>query len=297
MQEPDLERVFEKARPRLLGLAYRLLGTLADAEDAVQDTFLKWMNQPLADIQNPDAWLTTACTRRCIDMLRAAYRVREQYVGDWLPEPVQIAELGDAEGALDLAGSLQTAFLLMLERLSPKERAAYLLREIFDVPYSEVAETLALREPACRKLVSRAKARLDEGQARVSDPPETQADLLAAFQAAIQTGEVTPLAGRLADQIRLTADSGGQVPSIRQSLEGVARVVAFLTKGLHKFWHGHEWLEADINGGKGFLIHQDDSIHAAVTFAFDSNGKIHGIFLVRNPQKLALLKTPNRGIL
>jgi RNA polymerase sigma-70 factor (ECF subfamily) len=288
MQDPKLEQFFERARPRLLGLAYRLLGSLVDAEDAVQDTFLKWAQQNISDIHNPDAWLTTICTRRCIDLLRSAYKDREQYVGDWLPEPVQAD--ADWENTLDLAASLQTAFLLMLERLSPKERAAYLLREIFDMPYPQVAETLDLREPACRKLVSRAKTRLDTGEIRQQETPQTQEALLTAFQLAIQTGEINPLAGRLAEGIRITADSGGLVQSIRRTLEGERRVTAFLTKGLHKFIKGLEWQRHDINGSKGFVIRSKEGIHTTINFEFNGNGKISSIFLVRNPEKLQRLE-------
>ena len=148
---------FEAARPRLLGLAYRILGSRADAEDAVQDTYIKWLDSDRAAIENPAAWLTTVCTRRCLDLSRAAHRTRIDYVGAWLPKPIQTAINPEAERDIERAESLTTTFLLMLERLSPKERATYLLREVFDTDYPEIAETLALQEAACRKLVSRAK--------------------------------------------------------------------------------------------------------------------------------------------
>lgn len=287
MQDPKLEHIFEQARPRLLGLAYRLLGTIEEAEDAVQDTFLKWIQQPIEAIQNPQAWLTTCCTRRCIDLLRAAYKDREQYVGDWLPEPVQVDPTMEQD--LKLAASLQTAFLLMLERLSPKERAAFLLREIFDVSYPQVAETLAMREPTCRKLVSRAKARLETSNATNAASPQTHDALLTAFQTAIQTGEIAPLAGQLAEGIRLTADSGGLVSSIRRTLEGQPRVSAFLVKGLHKFTAGQAWVSQDINGSKGLVLYDAGAIQTAITLQIDTSGKISTIYLMRNPHKLARL--------
>src|SRR3546814_163350 len=155
---------FESRRRQLTGLAYRILGTLAEAEDAVQDTFLKWREADQDAIDNPAAWLTTACTRRCLDLLRSARRRRVDYVGAWLPEPVHTVADDTPESAAELASSLSTAFLLLLERLSPKERAAYLLHEIFDRPYPEVAAALGLHEAACRKLVSRAKAARSEGR-------------------------------------------------------------------------------------------------------------------------------------
>ena len=167
-------RIFEEARPKLLGLAYRILGSLADAEDAVQDTFLKWAEADRDAIESPLSWLTTICTRRCLDLLRAANRSRVNYVGAWLPEPIQKPIQDDAETNLDLATSLKTAFLLMLERLTPKERAAYLLHDIFEMPYAEIAETLDIREGACRKLVSRAKANIDQAKTRFTTPVERQ---------------------------------------------------------------------------------------------------------------------------
>ena len=151
---------FEAAPPRLLGLAYRILGSRSDAENRVQDAYIKWLESDRAAIENPAAWLTTVCTRRCLDLSRAAHRTRIDYVGAWLPEPIQTAINPEAERDIERAESLTTAFLLMLERLSPKERAAYLLREVFDPDYPEIAETLALQEAAFRKLVSRAKTRL-----------------------------------------------------------------------------------------------------------------------------------------
>ncbi|MEN8132915.1 MAG: sigma factor, partial [Pseudomonadota bacterium] len=132
MLDRDDTRIFEEARPRLMGLAYRILGSRADAEDAVQDTFLKWAKTKREIIKTPASWLTTTCTRRCLDLLRAGHRSRVNYVGEWLPEPIHTSIENEAERSLDLAVSLKTAFLLMLERLTPKERAAYLLHDIFD---------------------------------------------------------------------------------------------------------------------------------------------------------------------
>ena len=157
---------FEAARPRLLGLAYRILGSRADAEDAVQDTYIKWLDSDRAAIENPADWLTTVCTRRCLDLSRAAHQTRIDYVGAWLPEPIQTAINPEAERDIERAELLTTTFLLMLERLLPKERAAYLLRKVFDTDYPEIAETLALQEAACRKLVSRANTRLGQTERR-----------------------------------------------------------------------------------------------------------------------------------
>ena len=171
MTESDPAANFEKARPALLGLAYRMLGSVADAGDAVQDTFVKWSSADREKIDNQRAWLTTTCTHRCLDILRAAHRTRVNYVGAWLPEPIHTSVDRDIDGELDLADSLSTAFLLLLERLSPKERAAFLLHEVLDQSYTEIAATLGMREAACRKLVSRAKSNIGHGEAKYSAPP------------------------------------------------------------------------------------------------------------------------------
>ncbi|HIC79627.1 MAG TPA: sigma-70 family RNA polymerase sigma factor [Kiloniellaceae bacterium] len=294
--DPAAAAVFEQARPRLLGLAYRILGSLADAEDAVQDTFVKWAvkcaDAERAAIDTPAAWLTTVCTRRCLDLLRAAQRTRVSYVGAWLPEPVQMAlpvesELGEGP---DLAASLTTAFLLMLERLTPKERAAFLLREVFDRPYGEIAAALDLKEAACRKLVSRAREHVERAQVRHRTPAERQDRLLAAFRAAVEQGATAPLAALLADDIRLSADGGGKVPALGRVLQGREAVMDFVGGALPRFWAGQHWRPVILNGTRAFLMEQDGRTVAAVTFAYDAEGQATGIFILRNPDKLAALR-------
>ncbi len=280
-------RTFEEARPRLLGLAYRILGSLADAEDAVQDTYVKWSGTDPRRIDNAQAWLTTVCTRRCLDLLRSANRSRVDYVGAWLPEPVQTAEPPEADAAL--AGSLTTAFLLMLERLTPKERAAYLLREIFDMPYGEVAATLEIEQAACRKLVSRARAHVGRAEIRHVAPPDRQEALLAAFRSAVTSGDAGPLAALLSGEVRLSTDGGGRVPALLETLEGKTPVMAFLSDRLSRYWMDFGWRPADINGAGGFVLEQDGATVAAVTFGYDVAGLATDIFIMRNPDKLARL--------
>ena len=222
MNDRQHMQIFEEARPRLLGLAYRILGSRADAEDAVQDTFLKWQEVDRASIDTPAGWLTTACTRRCLDLLKAAHRKRVDYVGAWLPEPIHTASDDNAEEKLALTSSLTTAFLLMLERLTPKERAAYLLHEIFGQPYDEVAETLDMQETAARKLVSRAKTNIGLEKARHQTPRERQDELLSAFHSAIHGGNVTGLSALLSADVKLTADGGGKVATVLGVDTGVA---------------------------------------------------------------------------
>lgn len=286
MRDSDSTRMFEQARPQLLGLAYRLLGSRADGEDAVQDTFIKWNRAQKAEIEQPAAWLTTVCTRRCLDLLRSADKSRVDYVGVWLPEPIQTAVEPETERGMELAASLTTAFLLLLQRLTPKERAAYLLHDIFELSYADIAETLDMRESACRKLVSRAKANIGEAKQRHQTPIDRQERLLAAFRAAVESGETAQLADLLSDDIRLGADGGGKVPAIPDVLAGKADVLHFIGERLSRYWADFEWMDADINGGRAFLLRQDGMTVATVSFAYDDAGQANGIYIMRNPDKL-----------
>jgi RNA polymerase sigma-70 factor (ECF subfamily) len=289
MPDRNAVRVFEEARPMLLGLAYRILGSRADAEDAVQDTFLKWQKTDKATIENPASWLTTICTRRCIDLLRSAHRTRVDYVGPWLPEPIHTPVDEQPEERLSLASSLSTAFLLLLERLTPKERAAYLLHEIFDVSYPEIAKALAIQETTCRKLVSRARANIDQAKVRHVTPLDRQEQLLAAFEAAVVGGSTDRLTALLSDDIELCADSGGKVPAIRHVLRGKTAVLQFVAQNLHQYWGAQQWVAADINGGRGVILRQGGATTASVSFAYDEAGAVTTIYIMRNPDKLPRL--------
>lgn len=289
MPTQNHSQIFEQARPMLFGLAYRILGSRADAEDAVQDTFLKWQSAERDAIETPAAWLTTICTRRAIDLLRAAHRTRTDYVGPWLPEPLHTPVDDGPEDKLALASSLTTAFLLLLERLTPKERAAYLLHEIFDVPYPDIARTLELQESACRKLVSRARANIDQAKVRHVTPPERQERLLAAFETAIASGSTGELAALLSDDIELRADSGGKVPAVRDVLHGKDAVLAFLRSTLLPAWQGYRWIVSDINGGRSAILLQGEAIAACVSFGYDDACQATDIYIMRNPDKLAHL--------
>jgi RNA polymerase sigma factor (sigma-70 family) len=284
---PDAAAVFEQVRPALLGLAYRILGSRMDAEDAVQDTFLKWQADDRSGVATPGAWLTTVCTRHCLDLLRSAERARVDYVGPWLPEPVRTVDDDTPEHASELASSLTTAFLLALQRLTPKERAAYLLREIFDMPYDEVARTLGLAEPACRQLVTRARSHIEGARVRHVTPPQRQRQLLSAFGTAIATGSVDALAGLLSDDVRLASDGGGKVSALRRVMHGPHEVLRFIQNGLHVWW-AHEQLEqATINGNLGFLQRDGDAVVSAVSFAYHEDGRLADVYIMRNPDKLA----------
>lgn len=283
------ESAFQKERSMLLGLAYRILGSRADAEDAVQDTYLKWTAANHDEIENPTAWLVSTCTRRSIDLLRAAHRSRVDYYGEWLPEPVPTNFAQEPFDRLELISSLETAFLLMLERLTPKERAAYLLHDIFELPYAEIATTLEIEEPACRKLVSRARSNISQNSVRTSTPRQKQLELLEAFHQAIQGNSPEPLTHLLSEDIRLTADGGGKVSSARRTVTGKTKVLRFIDKVICRFWPDFEWSVADLNGGLGAILRSEGKIVASLTFGFDENGVANHVFIVRNPDKLEAL--------
>ncbi|MFS2033546.1 sigma-70 family RNA polymerase sigma factor [Polaromonas sp. CT11-55] len=287
MSTIDPTAVFEERRKHLFGLAYRILGSRADAEDAVQDVFIKWLAADHASIATPAAWLTTLCTRHCIDMLRDAQRSRVDYVGTWLPEPIQTSTDETPETHALLASSLSMAFLLLLERLTPKERAAYLLYEIFDTPYPQIAEMLDMEEAACRKLVSRASVNIAQGKVRHVTPPQVQDGLLNAFREAITAGSTDALASLLSDDIAVCADSGGKVSSIEGVFQGKGSVLTLISTQLARYWAAYEWLPCEINGGHAILLRANNGeIAAAITFAYNEEGKATNIYIMRNPDKL-----------
>lgn len=285
MNEADLE-VFEKARPRLLGLAYRILGTRTDAEDCVQDCFLKWSGADRPQIKTPVAWLSSVCTRRSLDILGTANRKRVDYFGPWLPEPIHPATPPVVESKF--AMSLTTAFLLLLERLTPKERAGYLLHEIFDQSYAEIAAVLDMDEAACRQLVSRARQNVDRDKVRHITPRETQDSLLRAFQSAVMSGSTTQLAALLSADIRLTMDSGGKTRAAYQVLEG-ADAFNVLSRA-HVWWQGCHWEIIDMNGGRGAILRKDNQPGLTISLVCNETGQLSDIFIVLNPDKLARLE-------
>ena len=291
MNNTDVQ-LFEETRPRLLGLAYRILGSRADAEDAVQDCFLKWRDADRSQIRTPVAWLSSVCTRRCLDILRAAHRARVDYVGPWLPEPIQPIQPATPL-AVDgkLAASLTTAFLLLLERLTPKERAAYLLHEIFDQSYAEIAAMLEMDEAACRKLVSRARQNINHDKVRYVTPRETQDSLLLAFEMAVMNGGTAQLAALLSSDIRMTTDTGGKTVAATRVLES-EDVLSALGRA-HVWWEGLHWRITDINGGRGAILTKNGQPALTISLACNETGLVSDIFITLNPDKLARLEPVN----
>lgn len=287
--------VFEEARPRLLGLAYRILGSMAEAEDIVQDVYLKWAAIEWEDIKEPDAWLTTVCTRRCLDILKSADKARVDYVGPWLPEPVHTHTGDTPEDRVELASSLTTAFLLLLDRLSPKERAAYLLYEIFDYDYQQVAFALDLEQAACRKLVSRARQHVAESRSRFDTPKDRQKRLLSAFQDAVSTGSVDELSKLLSDDVIFYSDGGGKAVAARRPVGGIEKVLIFLQKVVLPGWAHGEIEISEVNGVEGIVVRHQGGIVSVATFDYDKKGVVQNIYVVRNPDKLAIFEKGSVG--
>jgi len=272
---------FQDARSALLGMAYRMLGSRSDAEDVVQDVFLKWSAAEKRSINVPAAWLMTVCTRRCIDLLRSATRSRTTYIGPWLPEPVAADTIDEPS---ELSSTLETAFLTLLERVTPKERAAYLLHEIFDLPHVDVAGALGISEAASRKLVSRAKERVANGAPRSSIRPERRHRLLASFERAIKTDDMAEFAAFLEQDVHLQADSGGKVSSVGE-LHGVDDVLGFLVRA-RDWWPAYGWKSVELEGGTGFLLSHGKEPTALIWFGSINGATVSNVYILRNPEKL-----------
>ncbi len=283
---------FEPHRSYLRGLAYRMLSSVAEAEDAVQDAYIRWHRigaKARGAIENPRAWLAKATTRLCLDRLKSARAQRETYVGPWLPEPV--IEPEPAEDPAELAQDLSVAFLLLLERLSPLERAAFLLHDVFEMSFAQVAEVLRRDPAACRQLANRARKHIEAGRPRFEASGEDQARIAAAFMAAVGSGNTVQLAQILAQDAALISDGGGKVRAALNPILGRDKVVAFLV-GIQKklpFAEGTEFRPSIINGLPGFLVVRPDGvIDQTLSFEFQ-DGAILRIYVVRNPDKLKLL--------
>lgn len=277
---------FEAARSRLIGLAYRLLGSMSDAQDAVQDTYIKWIVHK-DDVDIPLAWLIRVCTNRCLDQLQSAHHKRVDYIGQWLPEPIQAEFVVNTDEQIDRAASLTTAFLLLLERLTPKERAAYILHDIFSIPFDEVAVILELQSANCRKLATRAREHVMQNDVRYIPTESRQRELLQAFEYAIETGDTSALSTMLRVDSTLRADSGGKVRAVLEVLQGQKAICMFISNVLSEPWSKLHITQRMINGTLGLLIEDKDKTYATITFGYDANGQVTHIYIMRHPDKLA----------
>lgn len=283
---PTKQSIFEKARPGLMGLAYRMLGSVADAEDAVQDTYVRWAGAETAHLDKPEAWLTRVCTNRCLDLLKASHKQRVDYVGQWIPEPLQTITADTPESDLERSQSLTTAFLLVLERLTPKERAAFLLREIFGNSYGDIALALGLSQESCRQLVARAKQHVQNGGARNIPSRQEQSQFLDAFRTALETGSVSRMEHLLSSSVRYVSDGGGKATALKRVLEGRDQVARYLVNIMGRLWQDRETEILELNGIRGFAVAENGRIETTVSFGFDEAGKADAVYLIRNPDKL-----------
>ena len=285
MDDAAVTEAFEAQRQRLARLAYRMLGSVAEAEDAVQDAWLRWTRVGW-EITDPGAWLVRVTTRLCIDRLRAAKAERAAYRGPWLPEPL-IEPL--AEDPVERAEDISVAFLLALERLSPLERAVFLLHDVFDEDYATVAQTLDRSEPAVRRLASRAREHLRKARPRFAVSQEEASRLATAFMAAAAGGDMAGLSSLLADDAILVSDGGGKRKAALRVMVGPADIVRLL-EGLA--WRGggvaalKNLRTARINGYPGFVVSLGDGPET-IAFQPGQDGRIAAIYMVRNPEKLA----------
>jgi len=271
-------------RGRLLGLAYRMLGSRSDAEDVVQDAYLRFAGSQ--DVHNPEAFLVTVVTRLCLDRLKSAKAQREVYVGPWLPEPVFDAEGLSADAATELADDLSFALLLALDRLSPLERAAFLLHDVFDTPFPEIAAMLERTEAACRQLASRARRAVRDDRPAPVATPDNYMRLLQAFGEAVTSGNIAGLAELLREDAVAITDGGGRKTAARNPITGADKIARFfIGLAAKNADHVIRVEPAMINGAIGALLYLDGELDHTLSMAIDGD-KIAAIYIVRNPDKL-----------
>jgi RNA polymerase sigma-70 factor (ECF subfamily) len=280
------EGIFDPLRPRLLRIAYRMLGSVADAEDVVQEAFLRWMDADHDAVREPEAYLRRVVTRLCLDYLKSARHRRETYVGPWLPEPV-------IEAAEDEIDDITLPLMMALERLSPLERAAFLLHDVCGTSFEEVAETIGRAPAACRQLASRARTHVRAARPRFPLPKERGLQIAAAFFAATRGGDMHQLQSLLAADVIAYADGGGKMPASSEPIVGFENVIALHAALARLFAEKRSRLVryGFINGLPGFVtIEQDDTLQTTALQIED--GKIIAIYVMRNPDKLRHLAGP-----
>jgi RNA polymerase sigma-70 factor, ECF subfamily len=284
----DREAAFMELRPLLFSMAYRMLGTRSDAEDAVQEAYLRWQEAADEEIRSPRAYLTTVVARLSLDTLKSAMRKREVYVGPWLPEPI-VEPLAEPFGihSYEMAQSLSIAFLRLLEALSPPERAAFLLREVFDMPYPEIAGILETSEANCRQLVARARKSVQGQRQRFVVDKKHHREVLENFLAACVSGDPSHLMAMLRDDAVLYSDGGGKVRSALNPIYGADRISRFFAGIIKKGRsEGISPKFATINGEIGALIYSGERLVSVVSLQLDEAGRIVNVFAVSNPEKL-----------
>lgn len=279
---------FDTYRPLLFSIAYRMLGTVMDAEDILQEAFIRCQQTGDLMVESPKAYLSTIVTRLCIDQLRSAQSKRESYIGPWLPEPLLTTTPDDLTV---MAESLSIAFLVLLERLSPLERAAFLLRNVFDYDYPTIATMLDKTETACRQIIHRANERIANQRPRFDADLQQRDTLLQQFIAACASGDLAGLMSLLTDDITLTSDGGGKVAAAQRPVMGASHVARLLLGLTKRMPEGASVEPHSINNAAGLVVFLDNQ--PLVVFAFQTDGQqIQNIYAIVNPDKLAHLRRP-----
>jgi RNA polymerase sigma-70 factor (ECF subfamily) len=279
------ESQFETHRSRLFGLAYKLLGSRSDAEDVVQDAWLRWRQTDRSAVRDVEAWLVTATTRLGIDRLRAARTERDAYTGPWLPEPLSVDESPTPERGAEVAEQVSLAFLTLLERLGPEERAAFLLKEIFDYDYAQIAGLIGHSEANCRQMVHRARMRVQGERPRFAVAPEQHRSLLERFMHAAQVGDRDAIVRLLDANAQLVSDGGGKVNATIRPLHGAARIARLFWAIARRTNGSTDWRLGHVNGEPAVLRMHEGRLHSVTTITVEGD-RITGIFTVLNPDKL-----------
>jgi RNA polymerase sigma-70 factor, ECF subfamily len=281
--------VFHQHRALLFSIAYRMLGSVADAEDMLQETFIRWQQTATGEILNPRAFLVTILSRLCINHLQSARVQREEYFGQWLPEPLLTGPTKGPLEALQVGESLSMAFLMLLERLSPVERAVFLLREVFDYEYSEIAKALDQSEVNCRQILRRAREHVTQDRPRFDPSTEQREELLQEFLGASERGDLQGLLAMLSNDVVLYADGGGKANAVPNAIHGAENVARFLMRAPKKLVPQNLVRRmAQINGQPGIVSYLDGRTHSVFTLDI-AEGRVRNIFIVTNPEKLARL--------
>ncbi|BDC49346.1 DNA-directed RNA polymerase sigma-70 factor [Bryobacterales bacterium F-183] len=283
---------FEDLRPQLFALAYRMLGTRADAEDIVQDAFLRWQAVDPAEVRSAKSYLYSIVARLSLDALKSARHQRETYVGTWLPEPLVTRVEGarqSPEGHAELADSLSIAFLHVLESLSPPERIAFLMREVFDADYADIAQVLETSEANCRQLVTRARKQLGDKRSRFEVDPERHKTVLQTFLAACETGDTAALLDLMRGDAILYSDGGGKASAAINPIYGADRISRFMA-GITKKSDANEVTPVLSGGLPAVVFSNNGEVRTLLALDLDTEGHIRTVYIVRNPDKLPDLR-------
>jgi RNA polymerase sigma-70 factor (ECF subfamily) len=284
---------FNQYRGLLFSIAYRMVASVADAEDILQETFIRWQQASDTDVRSPKAFLITIVSRLCINHLQSARVQREEYVGEWLPEPLATDPASDPSGVLRADESLSMAFLVMLERLTPVERAVFLLREIFDYKYAEIAATLGLSEANCRQILGRARQHVRAVRPRFTASAQEHDDLLERFRQATATGDLERLLALFSGDVVLHSDGGGKATAVPNVIYGPERVARAIVRGLRKLVPATLVQRiTPINGASGVVNYYPNGQPHSVLTLDATAGRIRAIYIVTNPEKLAHLPAP-----